>query len=179
MYYLSFTPILYHKYVVLSRGFRKIFATIFLISDTFLPKSFVSVLLLYTKFPISITCKLISPHEVPLLTLLLYHKSGKMSSGNFAQSFSGKMARSVQNAQIGTRRPGSFRWSFRQKRKSPELIKSPGFLLRGLMRGKSDLARTPSSVSLMAEVFQHVLRIILIFILTHNYNFIFPFSRNA
>lgn len=76
---------------------------------------------------------------VPLLiTIILYHTIGKMSSGNFAQTFSGKIARSVQNAQNGTRRPGSFRSSFRQKRKNPELSKSSGILLRGLSRGNSD-----------------------------------------
>ena len=71
-----------------------------------------------------------------MITLLLYHKSGKMSSGNFAQSFSEKMARSVQNAQNGTRRPGSFRPSSRIKRKTPGQCIYSGILLRGLIRGK-------------------------------------------
>ena len=40
---------------------------------------------------------------VPLLTYLLYHIIGQMSRGNYSQSFGGKMARSVQNAQNGSR----------------------------------------------------------------------------
>ena len=40
-----------------------------------------------------------------LTTIILYHKNGKMSSGNFAQSFCGKRCRTMQNAQNGSARP--------------------------------------------------------------------------
>ena len=111
-----------------------------------------------------------------LTTIILYHTFEEMSSGNFAQTFRGKMPRSVQIAQNGLARPSPSRPVFRTKRKSPEQSICSGILLRGLSCGKSDLARSPSSVNSMVEVFQHVLRIVLIFIIIHYNNLIYPIS---
>ena len=152
---------------------------------------------LFFLYPILIKCESLSPFalctsrflisilvfitafsaDVPLLTTyILYHTIGKMSSGNFAQTFSGKMPRSVQIAQNGLARPSPSRPVFRTKRKSPEQVICSGILLRGLSCGKSDLARSPSSVNSLVEVFQHVLRIVIVFIIIHYNNLIYPIS---
>lgn len=53
-----------------------------------------------------------------LLTIILYHIYGQKSSGNFQQSFTRKMARSVQNAQSGATR----RRSRRRKEKGDLIV---------------------------------------------------------
>jgi hypothetical protein len=82
------TLLLYHKSGSLSRGFEK-FLTIYFTLELC---EVLRITHLFYQFTILV-----------LLTLLLYHTIGKMSSGNVAQTFSGKMVRSIQNAQNGSR----------------------------------------------------------------------------
>lgn len=119
------TLLLYHKSGSLSRGFEK-FLTIYFTLELC---EVLRITHLFYQFTILVL----------LTTLILYHTIGKMSSSNVAQSFSGKMARSVQDAQK-RREPVVLAPSgnCRKKKRPRTFDKVRGKCVRGLSRGKSD-----------------------------------------